>query len=320
MSSSIKQKLCIGALLVFTTAAHAETKVSCPPPPGKPTPEQIQAAKQQARDHGFLWRISKDGRTSYLYGTMHIAKFEWMFPGPEVVKGLRATDTIALELDFLDPDIKSRMDKSIAALPNMALPEPLAKRMRKLAESLCVPYEAIANFPPELQLATLTMLMGRGDGLEPEYAIDTFLAAIGHGAKKNVVSLETPESQLEQLQMNTPEETAAAVQDDLDQLDNKDGHTYVERVARIWGNSDYAEMGRFEEWCDCLNTEVERKMMKRLLDDRNPNLADRIDALHMSDKRVFAAVGSLHMFGSLGLPVLMEKRGYKVERVDLKPL
>jgi len=74
-------------------------------------------------------------------------------------------------------------------------------------------------------------------------------------------------------------------------------------------------MARFNEWCDCLNTGIEREMMRRLLDGRNPGLADRIDALHRGGRQVFAAVGSLHMFGPLGLPALMEKRGYRVERV-----
>lgn len=52
-----------------------------------------------------------------------------------------------------------------------------------------------------------------------------------------------------------------------------------------------------------------------MLDDRNPQLADHIDQLHRSGKTVFAAVGSLHMTGPTGLPSLMEKRGYQIERV-----
>ncbi len=58
--------------------------------------------------------------------------------------------------------------------------------------------------------------------------------------------------------------------------------------------------------------------MRRLLDARNPALATRIDALHRSGKRVFAAVGSLHMTGARGLPALMVQRGYRVERVVLE--
>jgi len=59
--------------------------------------------------------------------------------------------------------------------------------------------------------------------------------------------------------------------------------------------------------------------MRRMLDERNPGLANGIDAIHASGKTVFAAVGSLHMIGKLGLPALLSERGYKVERVDFKP-
>jgi uncharacterized protein YbaP (TraB family) len=55
--------------------------------------------------------------------------------------------------------------------------------------------------------------------------------------------------------------------------------------------------------------------MKRVLDDRNPGLAASIDALHLGGKRVFAAVGSLHMIGPRGLPALLARRGYRVEPI-----
>lgn len=64
-----------------------------------------------------------------------------------------------------------------------------------------------------------------------------------------------------------------------------------------------------------MKTPVERKAIKRLLDERNPALAQRIDALHRNGSQIFAAVGSMHLFGPAGLPTLMEKKGYKVERV-----
>jgi len=39
----------------------------------------------------------------------------------------------------------------------------------------------------------------------------------------------------------------------------------------------------------------------------------------MGGKQVFAAVGSLHMIGPMGLPALMAQRGYRVERVEFTP-
>lgn len=307
-------------LLALALHASAESRTVCPPAAEQPSPEAIQDAVLNASDHGFLWRISKDGRTSFLYGTLHVAKFEWMFPGPSVMQALIATDTVALELDVMDADIQGRMTRGMAASPSTALPASLVQRMRQQADAVCVPYDSIARLSPELQITTLTVMVGRGAGLDPSYAIDAVLAGIGHGANKKMVSLETPEAQLRMLQMKDAQETIAFVQNSLDELEAGRSGSMLRRIAEVWANSDYAEMSRFKEWCDCLDTGIEREMMRRLLDDRNPGLAKRIDALHMSGKQVFAAVGSLHMFGPAGLPTLMAKRGYRVERVDLKPL
>lgn len=73
-------------------------------------------------------------------------------------------------------------------------------------------------------------------------------------------------------------------------------------------------MERYPEWCDCLNTLTEREAYSRLVDGRNPGLADAIDRLH-AKVSVFAAVGALHMVGAQGLPVLLQAKGFKVQRV-----
>ncbi len=307
-------------LAAVTFLADAETGAGCPAAAEPPTPEMMQAARLNARDHGFLWRISKQGRTSYLYGTMHVGKLDWAFPGPRVMQAIRATDTIALELDMLDADIQNRLATGMREQRSAALPEALSQRLRQQADALCVPYDAIAKLSPEMQIDMLSLLVGRRDGLDASYATDAVLAGIGHGAKKKVVSLETPEYQLGLMQMAEPEQTVSFVEDSLSELESGRSRTMLIRIAKVWADANYADMTRFNEWCECLNTEIEREMMKRLLDDRNPNLADRIDALHGKGRQVFAAVGSLHMFGPLGLPTLMEKRGYRVERVEFKSM
>lgn len=305
-------------LFAFADLVFAEANNSCPPVAELPSPEKVQAAQQVARDHGFLWRISKQGHTSFLYGTIHVAKFDWMFPGKEVMQALSRTDTLALELDMLDSDIQRRISKGMAQFQSTALPDALVSRMRKQADAVCVQYSAIANLTPEFQVDTLSLMVGSWDGLYASYAIDNVLARIGHSTNKLVVSLETPESQLKLLQMKDARETIALVQDSLDELESGRALAFLSRIARIWENADYAEMSNFNDWCECLKTDIEREMMKRLLDDRNPGLAESINALHESGKKVFVAVGSLHMFGPNGLPVLLEKRGYHIERIDLK--
>jgi hypothetical protein len=57
-------------------------------------------------------------------------------------------------------------------------------------------------------------------------------------------------------------------------------------------------------------------MMRRLLNDRNGPMADKIARLHRGQGGLFVAVGSLHMVGPQGLPALLAARGFTVTRVS----
>ena len=81
-------------------------------------------------------------------------------------------------------------------------------------------------------------------------------------------------------------------------------------------NGRLEELENYESWCDCAQSDEDRVFLRRLIDDRNPQLADHIAAEHHKGRRVFAAVGALHMTGPLALPTLLAKAGFTVERVD----
>jgi len=316
-------RLFAAALAAAFFSAQAQTSANCPPQAAAMTPEQVESGMKAAEDHGFLWRLSRDGRVSYLYGTIHLARLAWVFPGPTVVEAIRDSDTVALELDVLDAEIQRRlqlaMSKDDAAHEQQtALPPALAERVRRRADAECIPVEALSRMTPELQAASLTVLAARRDGLDPAYSIDLMLSGFAHGAHKTVVSLETPESQMQALAVPDREEAMAYVSDALDDLDAGRTRPMLNRLAEIWATGDHDQLARYAEWCECLRTPAEQLVMKRLLDDRNPALADKIDALHRSGRSVFAAVGSLHMVGPSGLPALLAARGYKVERGDFE--
>lgn len=53
---------------------------ACPPVPPAATPAQVEAWAAQAKDRGVLWRITKGGHSSYLFGSLHVGRAEWAFP------------------------------------------------------------------------------------------------------------------------------------------------------------------------------------------------------------------------------------------------
>ena len=306
------------ALLPLAPAQGADQSRSaaCPPAALPLTAERLRTGLSDAKDHGFLWRLSRDGRTSYLYGTIHAARPEWMFPGPTVVDALRESDTIALELDVLDPDIQRRLAASIGPRRDDPLPPALVRRIEARLKAECIDAAAWSKFAPEFQIASLSVMAARRDGFDPSYAIDLVLAVVARNLGKPVASLETPEEQMLALQMPTQDETIEFVKSGLDDLESDRVRPMLNKIAKVWTTSNYAELSRYERWCDCMRTPTERAAMKRLLDDRNTSLAAAIDELHTRGKQVFAAVGSLHMIGPKGLPVLLRQRGYKVEQGD----
>lgn len=308
-------------LIVLASALlhAAQAPATCPPEARPPSPAQIEEGTKNARDRGFLWRASKDGRTSYLYGTVHVGRMDWMFPGPEVGQAARASDVIALELDILDPDIVGRLQAGMAPRTDRALPEALRARLRAQLKMACLPEQLLDQTAPEMVATTLTVMAGRTEGLDPAYAVDAVYASMARALKKPVSSLETPELQLRLLLGGTEAETRAAIESALEELESGKASPMLARLARAWSDGRLAEMENYEAWCECVETEADRVMMRRMLDERNPGLAKSIDAIHASGKSVFAAVGSLHMIGRLGLPALLLARGYQVERIDFKP-
>lgn len=282
---------------------------ACPPlPAGAAATDNAVAA----RDRGLLWRVTRDGRTSYLYGTLHVGKPGWRRLGPQLAAALRASDVLALEIDPNDPAL-------IAALAELRhgaeLPESLATRLKRAYERACLAPESLAELHPVLQATTLTVLEARWLGMDPLYAMEQTLAAQARLLGRRVVSLETAAQQKAALVPDNDEEAQAVIEQSLQQLEDRSARRVLGRLATAWESGDLAALDDFESWCECIANEGDRAFMRRMNDERNAPLADGIAALHAQGRRTFAAVGALHMTGPQSLPKLLAQRGFKVERV-----
>ena len=119
--------------------AHAQTNnaASCPPQATAPTPQQVQTAQAQAKDRGFLWRVTKDGRTHHLFGTIHVGKLEWAFPGAKLRAALGDAQTLAFELDPLDPALQGSLRTAGAGSSAKLPPELDAQLKREIQRPAC---------------------------------------------------------------------------------------------------------------------------------------------------------------------------------------
>lgn len=290
-------------LTLFVVGAHA----ACPPQPAPPTAEQAARWAAAAPDRGLLWRISRGGHSSYLYGSLHVGRADWAYPGPALRQAWADTEVLAVELDPAD------VGAALAALPQAEpLPPGQARRVEAQARAACLPAGALTALPAMLQLSTLTLIEARRDGFDAAFGQDLMLLAWAKDEHRPVQSLESVDEQLAALEPEAAE-LPALVDGTLRQLQRGEMRAPLRKLAASWSRGDLKVLADYPRWCACADSPAERAWLRRVNDERNTQLAARIDALHGAGQRLLVAVGALHMSGPEALPRLLAARGFEVQ-------
>ncbi len=293
--------------------ADAKAGATCPPQAQTPSRELMQNAQQQATDRGFLWRISRDGRDSYLYGTLHAGRPEWFALGPRTEASLFRTGALALEINVTDPAVLGALRGAMQGPPR-ALPADLLQSLRTAWAAECLPEADLEQGAAEMHVMQLAVAQAQRQGLFPLYGAESVLLMRSLRVQRPVVGLESVQTQLSALMARNDEEAAKLVRQTLAELQRPVAARSLERLVHAWETSNLSDLETYADWCDCVNTPTEREAYDRLVDGRNPGMADAIERLH-ADPSVFAAAGALHMVGPQGLPALLKARGFVVTRV-----
>lgn len=305
--------ICAGLYAPVSAFAASPDAASCPPQPAAPSRELMQTAQQQATDRGFLWRISRDGRDSFLYGTIHAGRPEWFALGPRTEASLFRTGALALEINVTDPAVLAALRDAMQG-PTRALPAELMQSLRSAWAAECLPATDLEQGAAEVLVTQLAVAQAQRQGLFPLYGAESVLLMRSLRTERPVVGLESVQTQLSALMARNDDEAATMVREMLAELQRPRAVRSMERLTRAWEAGDLKDLEAYADWCDCLHTATERDTYARLVDGRNPGLAEAIERLH-DNVSVFAAVGALHMVGPKGLPALLEAHGFKVQRV-----
>lgn len=305
--------MAVGLCTTGWVSAASTDAASCPPQATLPDRALLLQAQQQAADRGLLWRISRGGRDSFLYGTMHAGRAEWLALGPRTEASLARTGVLALEINVMDPAVQAALRDATQGPPRR-LPAELMQSLRAAWSAECLPDGDLKAGPTEFHVAQLAMAQAQRQGLFPLYGAESALLMRSLRTERPVVGLETVQTQLASLLARNDDEAEAMVRDALADWRDPRAPQMLERLTRAWVRGDLKDLEAYADWCDCLNTPSEREAFARLVDGRNPGMADAIERLH-AGVSVFAAVGALHLIGPQGLPALLQARGFTVTRL-----
>jgi len=281
----------------------------------------LLAVPAWAVERGALFKVTWQGHTQYLFGTMHVGLPAFYPLEARIVEAVTQASTLALEIDPAEPAAEmgaamvrqGMIDPSGAGYDNMA-PARRAKLDAALHQAgIDAATARVLN--PAMLAALISLSQYQKLGYRSDLSSDAWLAQLARQGKTRVVALETVDSQLGEFKKLTSAEQWGFLDESLDNLASGEELDEALALVNAWAHADRAALdalaARAEE-----DSSVSGKFMRDvLLDGRNGALADKLAVLLREEPKTVAAIGLLHLLGKRGVPALLQAKGYRVERV-----
>ena len=278
----------------------------------------VSDATSQRR--GQLYRISHDGKTSYLFGTIHVGK-DGLYPlDAEVSRALLDSKTLVIELDIRQ-DVP--FQKALArhgryadgdVVQNHLSPATLNKLVAALAKA-GMSLQSVQHYKPWLIANLLVGTELDLHGFQRSQAVEYALLAAAQKQEKTVHELESAEYQLGLFDTLDARQQEQYLVENLADLASGSSLKRSQALIDAWNSADAP--GIKAAWQSATTGDsISAGFMQRvLLGKRNPEMAANIERIMQQDQVAFVGVGLLQLVGDDGLPQLLKRRGYQVEQL-----
>lgn len=275
-------------------------------------------ATTRAAGVGMMWKVTSPTTVVYLVGSIHAASDD-MYPLPEAMEAaFKESKVLVVEVDVTKANTFALAMKAMkdgmygnGDTLDKHVPAETWKKLEAFCGDMGVPVATISGMKPWLAGVTLQGLVAMKAGLDPQQGIDMhFLKA---DAGKRVVELETAEGQLDLMAGLTEDEQLAMV--DLTGEDAKSMQETLAKLMAAWKAGDEKMTEKLEAEEATTGGAAAKSIEKKLIEDRNGPMAEKIGKLAEGKEPVFVVVGAAHLLGEKGIVATLEKRGLKAERV-----
>jgi uncharacterized protein len=283
---------------------------------GAPAPVMAQDAAAAEAGKPALWVLRDADSTIYLFGTVHLLRPETVWNSPVVDQAFNSADQIWFEIE--NPDDQA------AAIPlvqryGIDRETPLSSRLNAeelvqlntMAEAMGMSGPMLEPMRPWLAALTLSVAPLTKAGYDPESGVELVFRARALEAGKPISGLETIEEQLQVLSGMSEDAQMAFLRSVISDFEN--ATVELDRLVEAWAVGDVETL---EAIGVTPMREESEPFYQALLVKRNANWAGQIDTMMDGEGVIFIAVGSAHLAGDDSVQVMLEQRGYTVERVQ----
>jgi uncharacterized protein YbaP (TraB family) len=265
----------------------------------------------------YLWRYRNGQATVYLGGSVHILK-PGLYPLPvQYQQAFDAADRLVLEINLgaYTPQQMQFKAMQFGMLPDaqqltdIMRPTVYAKLAAITAE-YGLPLAQLARFKPSFVTQQLALLALISVGYDPSQGVETYFTQ--QAQDKEILELESVDFQLGLLMGQPLDAQVRMVEDTLLQMDEFEPFTADLITAWLSGDDE-----TFKQAFDAQSgASVESQaFMRKLMGERNIGMADKISGYLASQGSYFVLVGAAHYIGEDNIIQLLERQGFKGERV-----
>lgn len=275
------------------------------------------AGNKSSPRKGFLWKVQSKTAVSYLIGSIHAYKSE-LYPLPKKMEeAFDKSDALAVEatVNEVSPESLITMINGALYADGSTLEKHLSRESYEMAlqklKELNIPLELFQNTKPWFVALTLTNMELQKLGLDPEYGIDNYFLRKAEN-RKRVVELESIEYQVNLLSSFSDAEQElflVATLKDMNLLKKE-----INKILKAWNTGDTKIMESYVSK-NLLDDPEMLPIYKKLVFDRNKNMASKIEGYLKTHERYCVVVGAAHLIGKDGIIEILKRKGYIIEQL-----
>ena len=299
-------------LLIFSHSVFSsEIQTACEPFVSQIEPEENSTPSSDIKyKKGVLWQIeTPDGKTNYLFGTMHSQDYAVSKYPPPVRLALVKSKILLMETvpnEKANQSFINNMYFKNGGKLNELLEAPFYEELKMRVEGYGVEQEQVINLKPWAAFS----LIGRPKPVRAP-TLEYNIMKTAQQFKLEIKSLETMDEILSALDALTMEDQLIILKDTICNHDKiiRDTKKLVDLyIARdLQGIVDFNKQPHHDE-------AVFERFMENILYKRNIIMLERIEKAFAAGE-VFVAVGASHLADKKGLLSQLSKKSYKITQI-----
>jgi hypothetical protein len=272
-------------------------------------------AAAQTRGRTFLWKVQSGASVMYLAGSVHALTADAYPLNPAYQRAFDASSALVEEIDLAEADPLSGglglLAKGIyqdGRTFSSAVSRQTVTLVQEKLKNTPLALDLIQPMKPWMVMLMIEALGSQDAGLDPELGLDKHFYNLATDARKQVIGLETAESQIDRFDKMPEAMQEQMLRSELAEMDTE--KSSLRSILTAWQTGDAAAIEKMLLASFTTNPAA----YASLITERNRNWMPQLETCLRRSSPCFVIVGAAHLVGPQGLLAMLQQKGYRVEQ------